>query len=120
MFNLDTHFPHHLARLLAAGLVAVAAHASVQAADMAPAGASHGAPVADDAANRTVTITPSTKWVNVNDGDTVTFVEGDQHFTWHFATLRGPEKIKLSAIAPQNAGADNVVIYVGRNPLYKN
>jgi hypothetical protein len=39
------------------------------------------------AAGRTVEITPMTKWVNVANGETVTFIQGDNTFTWHFDAL---------------------------------
>lgn len=100
-------------------LLAAAASMGAHAAGMAQP-SDYGAAVAAQNAGKTIVLTASTKWVNVNDGDTVTFVRDGKMFTWHVDTLRGADDFKLSAIAPKDLMADNVEVYVASNPLYRN
>lgn len=53
--------------------------------------------------------------VNVKCGDTLTFVNGAQRFTWTFdvATHR---RVALSKIAPADFGPTAQAVYVERNP----
>ncbi|SHM42148.1 Heavy-metal resistance protein CzcE [Duganella sacchari] len=70
-------------------------------------------------ADQRITINPSTKWVNVNNGDTVTFDINGKSVTWHFDTLHSEEAFDLSKIAPDAIPAGVVTVYVGSNPLYR-
>jgi predicted carbohydrate-binding protein with CBM5 and CBM33 domain len=105
-----------MALLLATGLTAVSVATGAAA---TPAPATHGAVASAQSADKTIAISPATKWVNVDDSDTVTFVMGTQHFTWHFDAARVTESFKLSAIAPQGWAVGDIVVYVDSNPLYR-
>ena len=70
-------------------------------------------------ADRHVVIKADTKWVNIDDGDTVEFNVDGKSFTWHFDTLRGESAFELSKIAPQDVDVGKVVVYVAANPLYR-
>jgi len=47
-----------------------------------------GDPAPAAAANRTIVITPATKYVNVEGGQTVKFVVGGKTFTWFLMARR--------------------------------
>lgn len=70
-------------------------------------------------ADRHVVIKADTKWVNIDDGDTVKFDVNGNSFTWHFDTLRGESAFELSKIAPEGVDVGKVIVYVGANPLYR-
>ncbi|MYM25108.1 CzcE family metal-binding protein [Duganella sp. FT135W] len=70
-------------------------------------------------ADRHITIGANTKWVNVDNGDTVTFDINGKSFTWHFDTLHSEEAFDLSKIAPEGVTTGMVTVYVGSNPLYR-
>ena len=59
-----------------------------------------GSTVQTQAVTRSVTILPSTKYVNVRQGDVVTFTSDGKQFTWLFDTLRPTDDFDLSSIAP--------------------
>jgi hypothetical protein len=61
---------------------------------------------------RVVDIKPDTRWVNVTNGDTVTFNVEGQAFTWNFSLYHGEGAVKLSSILPEDMHADKVVVYV--------
>ncbi|WP_395400941.1 CzcE family metal-binding protein [Pseudoduganella sp. UC29_106] len=71
-------------------------------------------------ATRTVVITPWTKYVNVDQGDVVTFQIDGNAFTWQFDTLRPDTSFNLSAIVPAGFNARGVRVYVAPNPTYRN
>ena len=70
-------------------------------------------------ADRHLVIKGDTKWVNVDDGDTVEFNVDGKSFTWHFDTLRGESAFELSKIAPEGIDVGKVTVYVAANPLYR-
>lgn len=65
---------------------------------------------------RVVDIKPDTRWVNVTNGDTVTFNVDNQAFTWNFSLYHGEGAVKLGSIMPADlhadAHAEKVVVYV--------
>jgi len=69
-------------------------------------------------AKREIVLTPSTEWVNVTNGETVTFVENGKKFTWDFNSY-DHVSFKLGMIAPKELGCPNVRVYVGRDPTYE-
>jgi hypothetical protein len=71
----------------------------------------------DVAAERTVTITPDTKYVNVKAGEIVKFVANGQSTTWSFDNPNIFE-VKLRKIMPAGALDHKVMVYVARNPDY--
>jgi hypothetical protein len=70
-------------------------------------------------AERHITINGDTKWVNVDNGDTVEFTANGKSFTWHFDTLHAEEAFDLAKIAPAGVAAGKVTVYVASNPLYR-
>ncbi|MFK3736796.1 CzcE family metal-binding protein [Massilia sp. TN1-12] len=83
-----------------------------QAADIAHDASYYGSGVAAKAADRTVVIKPTTRWVNVKNGETVTFASGDQNFTFHFDTYPQTQVVKLNTIAPDGVNVAPVRVYV--------
>ena len=70
--------------------------------------------------NRTVVIGPSTKWVNVTQGEIIRFVipesTGAKDFVWHFDGARALN-FDLREIAPSGMLSDrNITVYVAQDP----
>jgi hypothetical protein len=99
--------------IIAATLVAGAAHASVNPHPQ------FGMATAAANADRHITIKADTKWVNVDNGETVTFDVDGKSFTWHFDTLHSEEAFSLSKIAPEGLNTGMITVYVASNPLYR-
>jgi hypothetical protein len=73
-----------------------------------------GQPAETTAANRTITIKPDTKYVNVQTGQTVLFNTGGKAFAWNFS---GPSiAFDLNRVAPPNTLDHMVKAYVADNP----
>jgi hypothetical protein len=89
---------------------------TAQAADIAHANvhdaAYYGSGATATSADRTIVIKPNTRWVNVKNGETVTFAEGDKTFTFHFDTYPQTQVVKLDTIAPQGVEVAPVRVYV--------
>jgi hypothetical protein len=78
-----------------------------------------GDPAPDTAAERTIRITPDTKYVNVTGGQVVKFDVGGKTFTWHFD---GPETVwafDLNQVAPSGLLDHVVTAYISPNPIYR-
>jgi hypothetical protein len=60
--------------------------------------------------NRTIVVTPDTKFINVAHGEIVKLKVGSNEFTWDFDGLTRP--FELSKIAPEGALDHNVRVYV--------
>ena len=101
-------------------LAACAAHASA-APDAKPGSkASYGTPAPAASADYHLTVTPNTKWLNVDNGDTVQFDAAGKSFTWHFSTLWDSTALNLSAIAPADVKVGTTRVFVGADPKYLN
>lgn len=75
-----------------------------------------GVAAAPQAAQRTIVITPQTRWVNVEGGEVIRFVAGNQQFAWNFD---GPaDAVDLKRVAPPGTLDHTVTAYVAPNPLY--
>lgn len=70
------------------------------------------------AADRTITITPNTKYVNVQGGQTVRFDVGGKTFTWDFDSAETVAPFDLQQIAPPGLLNHPVTAIVSPNPLY--
>jgi hypothetical protein len=73
---------------------------------------------AEAAAPRTIVITPETRSVNVEGGETVKFVAGDLSFAW---TFNGPlvvDMVELNRIVPPGMLKNPVKAYVAPDPRY--
>lgn len=66
----------------------------------------------ESAAQRTITLSPNTKYVNVDRGEVIKFLVDGKSFTWHFDTF-GTPAFEFSAITPKDVNARGVVVYVG-------
>jgi hypothetical protein len=66
-----------------------------------------------------VDITPGMKYVNVINGQTVSFNLGGQQFTWTFQLYQQEGAVALSAILPKELRADDVTVYVAPDPTYR-
>jgi hypothetical protein len=82
----------------------------------APSGTSadYGSAVADNAATRTIVVTPQTRSVNVTNGETVKLVVGDKSVNWFVSTYPNVNSFDLAKIAPEASGADGVRVYVAQ------
>lgn len=75
----------------------------------------YGAQAHSESAGRKIVIKPGTKWINVTNGEVVTFVLGDQSFTYHVRTYPNTQKFDLGAIAPSDVNVPNVQVYVAQD-----
>ncbi|MCE1243655.1 CzcE family metal-binding protein [Oryzomicrobium sp.] len=66
-------------------------------------------------ANRVVTVTDDTKYLNATRLETVEIRVGEKSVTWFFDTL-GLQVFPLSKII---SGAESVTVYVAENPAYQ-
>jgi len=74
-----------------------------------------GEPVAPDRAQRTIVITPTTRYVNVTEGDVVKFVADGTAFGWNFDSPPELGSFELNRVAPAGALDHRVTVYVARN-----
>jgi heavy-metal resistance protein CzcE len=66
-------------------------------------------------ADRTITITGETKWVNVKHSEVVRFVSNGREFTWFFDGVAQPRPFDLTEIAPAGFLDHGVTVYVSPN-----
>ena len=77
-----------------------------------------GDPAPASTGERSLTITPDTRYVNVIGGQTVNFDVGGKTFTW---TFDGPiESFNLNQVTPPGLLDHVVKAYVSPNPIYMN
>src|SRR5215831_20731698 len=70
----------------------------------------YGEPAAADAAyDRTIVVTPQTKYINVTHGEVVNLKVGDKEIAWNFDGVAG-QPFELSKIVPE--AGQNVRVYV--------
>jgi len=94
-------------------ILSLALAGSAQAAGKA---ADYGVAVSSGTPDKRIVITPTTRSVNVTDGQTVEFVIGERSYLWNFQTYSNVNSLPLQDIIPS---APAVQVYVSRNPLYK-
>jgi len=63
-------------------------------------------------ADRTITITDETKWVNVTRYEVVRFVSNGREFAWYFDGVDQPRPFDLTQIAPAGFVDHKVTVYV--------
>lgn len=73
----------------------------------------YGAPSSAEVATQTVDV-KSAKRLNVRCGDTVTFRNGEQRFSWRFDVLNH-QVVDLRKIAPAGFTAEPLRIYISSN-----
>ncbi len=103
--------------LVFAGLSATALLSS--AAGLSGTARDYGSAVTAADAVRTIELNADTKWINVDNGETVQFKSGNQSFTWHFNTFNNETAFDLSKIAPAGVNVGHVTAYVAPDPLYR-
>lgn len=77
-----------------------------------------GDPVAPEAATRTIVITPDTKWANVQGGEIIRFVVGNQSFGWNFDNSSNVASFDLNRVAPPGLLQRRVTVYLTPDPKY--
>ena len=100
--------------LAAAPLLAVAFSIPAHAAD------SYGTVATAATAGRVIDVTPTTRYVNVANGETVTIRMGDDSFTWTVATRSNVDAVPLARVAPEGSPATSAVVYVAPSASYHN
>src|SRR5437667_12459856 len=63
-------------------------------------------------ADRTITITDETKWVNVKHFEFIRFVSNGREFTWYFDGVAQPRPFDMAEIAPAGFLDHGVKVYV--------
>jgi Heavy-metal resistance protein CzcE len=101
--------------VLALSAASLSAFASMKPADLY--GEAAQAPSTERAiytavADRTITVTGDTKWVNVNHYEVVRFVSNGREFTWYFDGVAQPRPFNLTEIAPAGFLNHSVTVYV--------
>lgn len=71
------------------------------------------------AATRTIVITPETKWVNVEGGEVINFVVGNQSFGWDFYVGTSVWSFDLQLVAPPGVLNHSVKAYLSPDPRYR-
>jgi hypothetical protein len=64
------------------------------------------------AADRTIIVTPATKWVNVKHLEVIRFVSNSREFMWAFNGIDQPRPFDLMQIAPAGFVDHGVTVYV--------
>ncbi|MFA9216640.1 MAG: CzcE family metal-binding protein [Sphingomonadaceae bacterium] len=91
-----------------------------QAAGPTGTAADYGAPAdASAAVTRRIVLTPETRSVQVNNGETVEFVSGGRSFRWQVDTFISDTNFQLAKIAPPGLAPAAITVYVGANPTYR-
>jgi hypothetical protein len=71
-------------------------------------------------ANRDVVVNADTRYVNVTNGETVTFEVSGKRFTFAFDAWPYVDSVPLSTIAPKDLMVPSGVrVYIAPNPLYQ-
>jgi hypothetical protein len=97
-------------KLVASTIAALTLSAMSLSAAALTFGDQYGEPADASAAERTIVVTPATKFVNVTHGEVVKIVAGGKEFAWDFDGL--PQSFELNKIAPQGAIDHNVRVYI--------
>lgn len=78
----------------------------------------YGAAAAPADYQRTITITPTTRHINVVGGDTIRFISNGTQFAWTFNVARTVDSFSLNQVAPAGVLDHNVTAYVSPDPKY--
>ena len=79
-----------------------------------------GDPASLTAAERTVVITASTRYVTVIGGEKIKFLVGERAFAWNFDGITEGYRFNLNVVAPEGILDHTVLAYVRANPRYPN
>lgn len=78
----------------------------------------YGTVVPDSSIGRLITVQPTSKYINVTNGETVTIAANGKTFSWQVNTLPSEAVFDLSKVAPQGVAVSDVKVYVAPNPIY--
>lgn len=78
----------------------------------------YGDPASPAGAERTIVITPATRYVNVEGGETINFAVGGNQFAWTFNVARTVHSFDLNEVAPPGVLNHVVRAYVSPDPKY--
>jgi len=78
-----------------------------------------GTPAPSAAAQRSIVITPETRWVNVEGGEVVNFIVGDKMFAWDFYVGFTVTHFDLNLVAPPGILQQRVTAYISPDPRYR-
>lgn len=95
--------------LAVAGMLGIAAAGAATPIDLL------GERAAPEQAQRTIVITPTTRYVNVTEFDVVKLVVNGTTFAWNFDSSPGVTSFELNRVAPAGALDHPVTVYVARN-----
>jgi heavy-metal resistance protein CzcE len=98
-------------KLFVPAVAALTLSAASLSANALTAGDLYGEPANPSYAERTIMVSPQTRFINVTRGEIVKLKVGSQEFAWDFDGLAQP--FELSKIAPQGALDHSVRVYVG-------
>lgn len=97
-------------KLFAPAFAALTLSAASLSANALTAGDLYGEPANPAYAERTIVVTPQTKYINVTHGEVVNLKVGSQEFNWNFDGLARP--FDLAKVAPDGALDHEVKVYV--------
>ena len=102
----------HIVKILIPAVAALAISAASVSAFALTTGDMYGEPAAADAAyDRTIVVTPQTRYINVNHGEIVNLKVGGQDIAWNFDGIAG-KPFDLTKIAPEGSLDHKVMVYV--------
>ncbi|TFW00427.1 CzcE family metal-binding protein [Oxalobacteraceae bacterium OM1] len=78
----------------------------------------YGSPAPPDPRQTTIRIDPGTRYVQVEGGQTVRFLVGDQAFAWSFNVARTVHRFDLNSVAPPGLLDHTVTAMVAPDPKY--
>jgi hypothetical protein len=76
------------------------------------------ATASDRNVDRTVSIDPSTRWINVNGGETIRFIANGESFDHRFNSFTHSAVYDLGKIAPAGAIDRSLKVYVSPDPAH--
>jgi len=77
-----------------------------------------GSPVPPGSGNRTISITPDTRHVNIEGGEIINFTVGDKTFSWSFFVASHIRSFDLNQVAPPGMLDHKVTAYIAPDPRY--
>ncbi|WP_295754522.1 CzcE family metal-binding protein [Undibacterium sp.] len=107
--------PTFIQMLFIGVLGATAGHAAIAAHTVAP----FGNLTLETTAQRTITLLPNTKYINVVQGEVIKFTSQGKSFTWNFDTLN-TFTFNLAEVAPKEMNIENIQVYIKKNATYRN
>ena len=97
-------------KLIVPAFAALTLSAASLSAKALTAGDLYGEPANGSYTERTIVVTPQTRYINVTRGEVVQVRIGSSEFAWNFDGL--PKSFELNKIAPEGALDHDVRVYV--------